>query len=172
MRKQKDYYLTHWKESTKKQSKLECYLALNREYTVAEYLTTVTDPKLRNALTMYRLSEHSLAIEKGHRRQTWLSRPDRLCTLPTKWVGTELHFLTSCPMYDHIRDTYFLQMTQIHKKCENKCNFDKLPYLLGEIPVCHHSSKICDLLPQEKGNQWRTHTIYIYKYIFIFPFVL
>ena len=40
----KDYYLTHWKELTKKQCKLECYLSLNREYTVAEYLTTVTDP--------------------------------------------------------------------------------------------------------------------------------
>jgi hypothetical protein len=24
---------------------IECYLALNREYTLAEYLTTVTDPK-------------------------------------------------------------------------------------------------------------------------------
>ena len=77
MRKQKDNYLTHWKEFTKKQDKLECYLALNREYTVAEYLTTVTDTNLRKALTMYRLSEHSLAIEKGGRRQTWLSREDR-----------------------------------------------------------------------------------------------
>ena len=47
MKKQKDNYLSHWKESTKKQSKLECYLALNREYTVAEYLTTVIDPKQR-----------------------------------------------------------------------------------------------------------------------------
>jgi hypothetical protein len=30
MSKQKYNYLTHWKELTKKQSKLECYLALNR----------------------------------------------------------------------------------------------------------------------------------------------
>ena len=96
MRKQKDNYLTHWKELTKKQSKLECYLALHREYTAAEYLTTVTDPKLRKALTMYRLSEHSLAIEKGRRRQTWLSREDRLCAhCPQNEVETELHFLTS-----------------------------------------------------------------------------
>ena len=43
MSKQKANYLTYWKELTKKQSKLECYLALNKEYTVAEYLTTVTD---------------------------------------------------------------------------------------------------------------------------------
>ena len=47
-------------------SKLECYFALKREYTVAEYLTTVTAPKLRKALTMYRLNEHSLATETGY----------------------------------------------------------------------------------------------------------
>ena len=71
--------MTHWKEFTKKLSKLECYLTLNREYTVAEYLTTVTDPKLRTALSMYRHSE------KGRRRQTRLSRGDRLtCTMSTK----------------------------------------------------------------------------------------
>ena len=92
----------------KKQSKLECYLALNRDYTVAEYLTTVTDPNLKKALTMYRLSENSLAIENGRRRQTWLSREDRLCAhCPHNEVETELLFLTSCQMYDHIRDTIF-----------------------------------------------------------------
>jgi hypothetical protein len=47
-------------------------LSLNREYTVAEYLTTATDPKWRKSLTMYRLNEHCLAIEKGRRKQTWL----------------------------------------------------------------------------------------------------
>ena len=50
------------------------------EYTVAEYLTTVTDPNLRKTLTMYRLSEHSLAIENGRRRQNEME--------------TELHILT------------------------------------------------------------------------------
>ena len=112
-------------------------MAVNREYTVAEYLTTVTDSKLRKSLTLYRLSEHSLAIEKGRRRQTWLSREDRLCArCPENEVETELHFLTSCQMYDHIRDTYFPQITLTHKEFENKSNFDKLPYLLAEIPQC------------------------------------
>ena len=114
---------------TKKQSTLECYLALNREYTVMEYLTTVTYPKLRTSLTMYRyrLGEHSLAIENGCRRQTWLSREDRLCAhCPQNEVETELYFLTS-QMYDHTRDTHFPQITQIHEEFENKPNFDKLP---------------------------------------------
>ena len=75
---------------------------------------------------MYRLSEHSLAIEK-----------DELCAhCPKNEVETELHFLTYCPMYDHIRETYFPQITQIHKEFKNKSNVDKLPYLLGEIPQC------------------------------------
>ena len=90
---QEDKNNIHWKELTKKLSKLECFLALIRVYTVAEYLTTVTDPNLRKALSMYRLSEHSLAIEKGRHRQTWLSREDRLCAhCPQNDVETELHF--------------------------------------------------------------------------------
>ena len=102
-------------------------MALNREYTEAEYLTTVTDPNLRKALTMYRLSEHSLAIEKGRRRQIWLSREDRLCAhCPQNEVETELHFLTSCQMNDHIRDIFFTQITQTHKELENISNYDKL----------------------------------------------
>ena len=60
--------MTHWKELTKKWSKLGFYLALNREYTVTENLINVTEPKLRKSLTMYRLIEHSLVIEKGRRR--------------------------------------------------------------------------------------------------------
>ena len=84
---------------------------------------------------MYRLSEHSLAIEEGLHRQTWLSREDRLrahCT--QNEVETELHFLSTCQMYDNIRDPYFPQITQIHTEFENKPNIDELPYLLGEIP--------------------------------------
>ena len=44
-----------------------------------------------------------------------------------------------CPVEiitEHIRDTYFPQITQIHKEFENKSNFDKLTYLLVEIPQC------------------------------------
>ena len=125
-------------------------MALHREYTAAEYLTTVTDPKLRKALTMYRLSEHSLAIEKG-RRQTWFSREDGQCAhCPQKEVEIELHFLTSCPMYDHIREIHFPQITQIHKEFENKSNFDKLPYLVGEITQCAITAARCVTCCHEK----------------------
>ena len=64
-------------------------------------------------------------------------------------------------MYDHIRDTYFPQITQIHKEFENKPNFDKLQYLLGEIPQCH-----------KKTVTSEEQTPVLIRPIFIFPFVL
>ena len=115
MRKQKDNYLTHWKELTKTE-KTRMLFGPKQRVNSGRIQNTVTDPNLRKTLTMYRLSEHSLAIEKGCCWQTWLSREDRLCAhCPQNEVEIELNFLTYCPMYDHIRDTYFPQITQIHK---------------------------------------------------------
>ena len=92
---------------------------------------------------MYRLSERSLAIDKGHHRQKLLARKDSLSAhCPQNKMETEIHLLTSCQMYDHIRDTYLPQIKQIHKEFENKSNFEKLPYLLGEIPQCAFTAAI------------------------------
>ena len=102
-------------------SKLVLGLCSQTQTHPTEYLTTVSDTKLRKALTMYRLSEHSLAIEKGRRRQTWLSREDRLCAhCPQNEVETEIHFLTSCPMYDHIRDGERERVTERQRKIERE----------------------------------------------------
>ena len=62
---------------------MQCYLALNRQYTVANYLTMVT--------------EHSLGIEKGRHRKTWLPVEERLCNhCTTAEPETEMQFLTKC----------------------------------------------------------------------------
>ena len=53
-------------------------------------------------------------------------------------------------MFDHIRDTYFPQITQIHKEFENKLNIDELPDLLGEIPQCVITAARCVARCHEK----------------------
>ena len=45
--------ITNWK--TKTQSKMQFYLALNRNYTLAPYLTPIRDKNLRTTLTKYSL---------------------------------------------------------------------------------------------------------------------
>jgi hypothetical protein len=78
---QKENDITYWENITKSQSEIKCYLALNRQYMEADYLTPVTDRKQRKKLTMYRHGERSLAIERRrHRRE----RRQAMCPLPTK----------------------------------------------------------------------------------------
>ena len=130
---EKENYITYWKEITKTQSKLQCYLALKHEYIIATYLSTLKDPKLRKTTTMYRLSEHSLSIEKGRHRQTWLPREERLCShCSLGSVETELHFLTECPKYEEIRTLLFNKLNSTLPEFLTWSNEDKLPYILGE----------------------------------------
>ena len=70
MNHSKDQYLEHWKNQTKTQSRLNCYLTLNREYKLAEYLHTVRDLKQRRVLTKYRLSDHQLGQPDRSERET------------------------------------------------------------------------------------------------------
>ena len=40
----------------------------------------MTNIKQRKTFTRYRLSNHSLAVEKGMQRQAWLPREESMCT--------------------------------------------------------------------------------------------
>ena len=89
----KQNYLTNWNTQTKAQSKMQCYLALKRQYSV----TAVTDTEHRTTLTKYRRNEHSLAIETGRYKKSWFPKEERFCQLCKEdKVETELHFLTEC----------------------------------------------------------------------------
>src|SRR4029434_5049995 len=44
--KEKEKYRDHWAKRTESQNKLQTYVSLNRRYTVATYLTPVSDAKL------------------------------------------------------------------------------------------------------------------------------
>ncbi len=164
---EKHKYITHWTNTIKNQHKLECYSALNREYTAAIYLSTVSDVRLRKTLTMYRLSEHSPAVETGRRRQTWLSREDRLCShCMLGEIETELHFLTECTQYKDIRDHYYPRINKIFPQF-NTCNpTQKLRFILGEEAKCCNIAarfvSSCDLLRDTHTHITPTHIYIIY----------
>ena len=128
---------------------MQCYLALNRQYTVAKYLTLITDQNLRRIFTKYRLSEHSLATEQGSHRNPWLPVEERLCNhCTTAEPETELHFLTKCKKYKTIRECHFPIFETLIQGFKDLSDESRLPVLLGEdaescvlaahnIAVCH-----------------------------------
>ncbi|KAE8297668.1 hypothetical protein D5F01_LYC04306 [Larimichthys crocea] len=158
--KEKDNHINYWTSATKTQSKLQCYSALNRQCPMADYLSCVTDPRLRKTLAMYKLS-NSLAVETGRHRQTWLPREDRLCTHCTQGeVETELHFLTTCQLY---QDTYFPQIADTQRDFETLDPIQKLPYLLGEVQQCANIAGrflyCCDQRRTSSGQEGQTETV-------------
>ena len=98
----KQNYIGNWETQTQAQSKMQCYLALNQQYTVANYLTMVTDQNFRKTLTKYRLSEHSLAIEKGRHRKTWLPVEERLCNHCRTWLPVEERLCNHSKIYNNL----------------------------------------------------------------------
>ena len=133
--KGKEKYTSYWNYITHSQHKVEIYLTLNRQYTVAEYLTTVTAKNLTKTLTVYRLSDHSLAVEKGRHHQTWPPIEDRLCC-DEGAIETELHFLTQCHKYRNIWEKFFPQFEKHCPKFGGLTAREKLPLILEKKKEC------------------------------------
>ncbi len=137
----KQRYITHWQTQTQQQSKMQCYLSLKREYSMAEYLFTVSDKKLRSTLTRYRLSRHKLMMETGRHRQTWLPPEQRLCShCDLNQMDTELHFLTECSKYTdgcNLWTVFYDKIQQIHPTFTTLPDQEKLAYLFGEHKTCY-----------------------------------
>uniref|UniRef100_A0A671W6R3 ribonuclease H n=1 Tax=Sparus aurata TaxID=8175 RepID=A0A671W6R3_SPAAU len=153
----KQNYIAYWQTQTKTQSKMQCYLALNRPYTTAEYLSTVTDLQLKPTLTKYRLSEHSLATETGRH-----PAEQRLCChCSLNEPETELHFLTKCEKFKYIREFCLPKFEIVTKGSFSKLSDEeKLPILLGEESKSSTLAAVyvsaCHTLRDSQGH---THTI-------------
>lgn len=68
--------ILNWKKKTKNQSRFECYLALKKDYELAENLSTVRVRKQRHILTKYRRRDHKL--RKGRFKKSWQSKDKRI----------------------------------------------------------------------------------------------
>ena len=116
---------------------------------MAPYLPTVTDVRNRVMLTKYRLNAHSLAIETGQHKKSWLAKEERLCQQCVEaTVETEQHFLLHCPKFKNFRLVYFSKFSQKYPHFINS-HEDQLKILIGErkessvlvgqfISACHN----------------------------------
>ena len=107
---------------------------------------------------MYRLSEHSLAVEKGRHRQSCSQR--RRDSAPTVTDNKSRQNCTSsCPKYRALRNEHFPKIIKIHPEFEHTTDMDKLPYLLGEMPKCDNIAAkfiiLCHNLRTASGT-WET----------------
>ncbi|KAI2667006.1 Receptor-interacting serine/threonine-protein kinase 3 [Labeo rohita] len=140
---EKETYIQHWKEQTKDQSRLQCYLKLNREYGLADYLVSARNITHRHLLTKYRLSDHQLAIERGRHKKTWLPKEERICNeCRSGAVETEEHFLLHCDKYAFLRDSLY-KGDEIRTKLKNPHTGKTFP---NKAAIRHVLKPVCAII--------------------------
>ncbi len=113
---------------------------IKSDYKLAPYLSIIKDHRQRKLLTKYSLSEHSLCVETGRHKQSWRARELRLCSHCT---DDELHFLTECSKYKHIRDAYFKQIALVSPEFQQTSNTEKLWYIWEREGKVHPPANTC-----------------------------
>ncbi len=132
-------YIHDWQQKVTQVKKLTYFHSIKSDYKLAPYLSIIKGYGQRKLLTKYRLSEHSLCVETGRHKQSWRPRELRLCSHCTDGlIEDELHFLTECSKYKHIRDAYFKQIALVSPEFQQTSNTEKLSYILGEKEKCIH----------------------------------
>ena len=115
---------------TNPESKLRTYGLLKRQKGIEKYLFVIVNPNIRKTLTKFRLSNHTLNIEKGRHQN--LKEHQRVCPFCPNTIETEIHFLLDCPSYSTPRQN------MIQKTIQQKPSFlfytpqQKFQYLLAE----------------------------------------
>ena len=95
-------------ESIKTSSKMKTLSLLKEEPGRESYLTDITNPRHRRALSKLRLSSHTLEVERG--RYTEPDHNKRFCKFCKQQglqkVEDEHHFLLVCPMSKELRERF------------------------------------------------------------------
>ena len=111
-------------------SKLRTYGLLKNEIGMEKYLTQIHNPVIRKSYTKFRLSNHSLNIEKGRHKN--IPKELRFCPFCPNQVETEIHFLIECKMYQSIKDDLIKPIVNTIPNFEYYTKNEKFKYLLTD----------------------------------------
>ncbi len=102
-RKSDIFHQAAFEKIRENKSKLRTYSLFKTEIGFEKYLTEITSVQERIALSKFRLSNHTLMIEKG--RHLKLERNKRVCPFCPGKIEDELHFLIGCKNFKTHRAT-------------------------------------------------------------------
>ena len=94
--------------------KLRTYCKFKHDFSMEPYLLSILDFKIRRQLSRFRLSNHSLCIEKGRHQRPKMVVEKRLCVLcGTNQIEDEFHFLCVCKVYQDLREEFLISISSL-----------------------------------------------------------
>ena len=103
------------------QPKLSYYCKFKSDFCFEKYLDVLDKTSFQQTMSRFRLSSHNLEIESG--RFVGLDRNDRICTICTRTVESEYHFMLCCTLYRELRIKYNI--------CSSFPTLNKFYYLMS-----------------------------------------
>ena len=129
-------------------SKLRTYALFKTSPGFEKYLDQITCVKKRTALTKFRISNHTLMIEKGRHSNPKMAKELRFCPFCPNKVEDEKHFLLECPTYEHIRSDLYNDAKNISPTITNQPYSYRFTSLMKEsltIPVSSFTFRAMEL---------------------------
>ena len=108
------------------------YRLIKHNVTVCEpYLTMITNPKTRSALTKFRLSDHKLHIESGRHCNPRKPIEERLCEIcNNQEIEDKIHFLLNCSFYCDLRSSLIQLAASLNHSFHNLSPKEKFSFLM------------------------------------------
>ena len=103
-----DIDFQNWSDIVSSFERLSTYNLFKTNLTLEHYLSIEMNPMFKRSMLKFRVSAHSLLIEKG--RHMNLQRSERLCPSCQTEIEDEIHFLLVCPLYLELRHQYIPQI--------------------------------------------------------------
>ena len=91
---------------------MRTYALYKFDFECETYLNAVRDRRYRNAISKFRLSSHSLEIERGRLCNPKVPVSERLC-FRCNCIEDEQHFLVSCKLYEDLRVDLYDKVSKI-----------------------------------------------------------
>ena len=132
-------------------NKLRTYRTFKYNFTFEPYLN-VTNPVHRNIITKFRISDHSLEVERG--RYKGLEFNERICKLCNNSVEDEIHYLLQCPSLTQARNTVLEEISNKYVNFKNLDNFSKFTWLMTseDVDIIQNIYKLLNSLADEKSK--------------------
>ena len=126
------------------ESKLRTYGLIKHVIGREDYLTQIRNPKLRQKLTKFRLSNHRLMIEIGRHMVPKLNKEERICQLCYTEVEDEIHFLTKCKIHEPLRKPIFDHCKELRPQFPYYSHEEKFIYIMSNPLMMGNVSRYLD----------------------------
>ena len=114
-------------------SKLRTYAIFKKEFGLEKYITDIKNITIRNRVSKFRLSNHTLMIETGRHNVPFIKKEFRFCPFCRTIVETETHFLLQCPTYRIRREILLQNIAENNPEFPSYTLNEKLEYSMLNI---------------------------------------